>query len=173
MTVLTELQKLEPGQANEIGEQIGNILLDSGDSMQALAVFSGIAESNPADWKAQANLANAQQRAGNWTISLELWKRIFAMAPTAAKPGIRPPLLAAMARLGLHEQAFEFLSEEATRAESLTARREILQSGLAYASENRKLDEWRAVLASQRGAAWRQRSLASGAGRHVARGDIP
>lgn len=145
-----EIASRHPDQAGEMRRRTANVETDRGNADEALKIFQQLASEQPSDWHAVADLAVAEQRAGNWFRAFETWQRAVRLAPPDSRRGLRQSLLAAAARLRLHEKALESLEEAARREADPAVKREIFDDALAYARNNRVLELWRAKLEAGR-----------------------
>ena len=146
---LAELRKLadsQPDKAAEYQRRIGHLQLDSGQIDEGLATFETRWQSLPKDWQAAADLALAEQMAGNWFRALETWRRAYGLAPAGSRRSLHAPILNAAARLQLFDQGLDFLEEACAAERDGGAQAEVLREAAAFAVQNRVTGDWRARL---------------------------
>lgn len=149
-----------PEKSRTWQRQIGHIQLDTGAVDEGLATFEALAAGREDDWQAVADLALAEQRAGNWFRALETWQRACRLAPPDARAGMIPPVLNAAARLQLAVRGLEFLEELAAGAQDTRVREDLLREAARFAKTHSVTAEWRDRLdrrreAAPRDPAWR------------------
>lgn len=140
------LGEMAPERALEIRRKVGHLELDRGGFDEALRIFGAIQREQPNDWKAAADMALAQQMAGNWFEALEIWRKAYAMAPADARRGLRQPFLNATTRLQLFGRGLDFYEEISVAEKDPAARNQLLEEAAAYARENRVAEDWRSRL---------------------------
>ena len=148
-SAIEELRKLaeaEPAKSTNYQRRIGHLQLDSGKIEEGLATFENLAGAQAKDWQAVADLALAEQMAGNWFRALETWRRAYGLAPAGSRRGLRPPLLHAASRLQRTDQGFDFLEEACAAERDAEVRGELFREAAAFAVQNRAADNWRARL---------------------------
>ena len=146
---LTELQTLlarEPEKALEYRKRMGQLQLDDGRIEDGLATFNDVVESDPGNWQARADLASAEQRAGNWFRAVETWQQAWERAPGEARAGILPSLLNAATRLQRREDALDFFEKAISGESQPEWRDDLLREAARYASRNGVSANWQARL---------------------------
>jgi len=149
VTAIAELRKLaevQPEKAVEFQRRIGHLQLDGGQIDEGLATFEALGQSLPKDWQAAADLALAEQMAGNWFRALETWRRAYGLAPAGSRQSLHAPILNAAARLQLFDQGLDFLEEACAAERDGEVRAELLREAAAFAVQNRVAPDWRARL---------------------------
>ncbi len=140
------LREMAPERTLEIQRKVGHLQLDSGAFDEALRIFGAIRDEQPRDWKSSADLALAEQMAGNWFEALEIWKKAYALAPADARRGLRQPFLNATIRLQMFGQGLDFYEEASASEKDDSARTLLLQEAAAYAFDHRVTGDWRSRL---------------------------
>lgn len=151
--VLSALAERFPKEALDYRRRIGLLELDRGNAEGGLQIFVNLASQRVGEWQAIADLATAEQVAGNWFKALETWERAYGMAPAEARAGIRQPLLNAATRLQLYERALEFLDTATVQEKNAPAREDLLREAAAFAAQNRVAADWHDRLVSHLAAA--------------------
>lgn len=137
-----ELATLRPERMQECQRRIGLLEMDRGNADAGLKIFADLAADHPGEWQALADLAQAEQRAGNGFRAVETWEKAYGCAPSAARPGIRQPYLGATARLQLHERALDFFEAALVSEKETAAREGLLREAATYAVQNHLEDDW-------------------------------
>lgn len=140
------LGELAPERNLEVQRKIGHLELDRGNFDEALRIFETIRKEQSKDWKSAADLALAEQMAGNWYEALDTWRAAYDLAPADARKGLRQPLLNATIRLQLFAKGLDFYEEACLAEKDASMREQLLQEAAAYAQENRVAGEWRTRL---------------------------
>lgn len=156
------LLDLQPEKARTWQRQIGHLQLDMGAVDEGLATFEALAAGRDDDWQAVADLALAEQRAGNWFQALETWQRASRLAPPDARAGLIPPVLNAAARLQLAVRGLDFLEELAGGERDLRTREDLLREAARFAKNHQATAEWRDRLERRLEAAPQDRSWRMG-----------
>ena len=143
IALLKRLAELVPARAVEWQRQVGHVEIDRGNIGVGLAVFDDIRRRNLKDSQAAADLALAQQRAGNWFEAFETWQAAYELSAPEARRTARAAILNAATRLQLHRRALEFLERACAGERDPISRDEIVREASAYAAANGALEDWR------------------------------
>ena len=146
---LRRLAEIAPDRASEIERRIGHLELDRGRPEEAEKIFAALLSKDPADWQALADVAIAQQTAGDWFEALETWTKVWELAPPDRRRTIRSSILGAVARLQLQARGLAFLEQAILQERDPAARSELLRDAAAFAREQNVLDAWQAILTRQ------------------------
>lgn len=145
---LEALAEKFPAEAPAYRRRIGLLELDRGNGEAGLKIFSVLASQREGEWQALADLALAEQVAGNWFQAFETWHRAHTLAPAESRPGLRQPLLNAATRLQLQDRALDFLDAAALAEKNSAAREDILREAAAYAVQSGAASGWHDRLAA-------------------------
>lgn len=109
---LLELARLDPPNRAAYLRRLGQAYLQGGQIEEGLTTFRRIASENPGELDALHDLALAQQRANQWTESLETLKQLYTLSPAPRKRDVVTALLRVYDHLGLRPQAAELLFQQ-------------------------------------------------------------
>jgi len=146
---IAELHKLaeaQPDQSTDYQRRIGHLQLTNGKVEAGLATFENLATDRPKDWQSVADLALAEQVAGNWFRALETWRRAYGLAPAGSRRGLRSPILQAAARLQRTDQGLDFLEQACAAERDAEARGALFREAAAFAAQNQGAANWQARL---------------------------
>ncbi len=143
---LGKLAEAQPDQAVDYQRRSGRLQLDSGQIEAGLVTFEALWQRRPKDWQAAADLALAEQMAGNWFLALETWRQAHALAPVGSRRSLHAPILNAASRLQLYDQGLDFLEEACAAERAVDGQSELLREAATFAVQNRVTADWRARL---------------------------
>jgi thioredoxin-like negative regulator of GroEL len=156
---LERLAQWAPERSPEIRRRIGHLELDRANSEEARRIFQSLAKDSK-DWQAVADLALAQQMAGNWFEAFETWQRAYGLASSSARRTLRASILNAATRLQLHKRGLDFFERACVSEGDSMAREELFNEAAAYAIEHGIVDDWRSRLErrarTSTGESWRE-----------------
>ncbi len=142
ISAFRRLAELVPERNEEIRRRIGHLELDRGNNEEGLRIFQFLSQQSK-EWQAIADLALAQQMAGNWFDAFESWQRAYGLASPSARRTLRASILNAATRLQLFDRGLDFFERACVSEGDSTAREELLNEAAAYAVEHGLSAEWR------------------------------
>lgn len=146
ITALRRLAVLAPDRAGELERRVGHLELDRSRPEEAEKIFAAALQNAPADWQSMADLAIAQQSAGDWFEALETWTKAWDLAPPDRRRTIRASVLGAVTRLQLQARGFAFLEKACLQERDPAARSELLRDAALFAREQNALDVWQDII---------------------------
>lgn len=146
ITEWQSLAKLQPDRALEFRRRIGHLQLDSAQVEDGLATFAAISADQPNDWQSTADLALAEQMAGNWFRAMETWQHAYRQAPAPRRGELLPPILSSASRLQLYDPALDFLEDVCAAQTNTGERGQVLKEAARWAKQNNVVENWRARL---------------------------
>ncbi len=109
---LLELARLDTPNRSAYLRRLGQAYLQGGQVEEGLKTFRQIATENPGELDTLNDLAVAQQRANQWTESLDTLKQLYTLSPAPRKRDVVTALLRVYDHLGLRPQAAELLLQQ-------------------------------------------------------------
>ena len=106
---LRELVELNPAGRDGYLRQLAQLEGLSGNAREALRIFAELAQRNPGNPDALADLANAQERASKLVEALETWRKAHTVAQPQRKREFSASILRVLQRQAKHEEASDLL----------------------------------------------------------------
>lgn len=137
------LAGIDPDRSAEAQRRIGLLRLNQKAPDEAVAIFRQVQQGQPRDWRAMADLADAQQQAGEWFDALDSWLAAEKLAPPEARRNLRAAILTAAAHLQLKDRGLDFLEQACASEKDPSARHELARQAAAFAKEQDVVEAWR------------------------------
>lgn len=147
---LRALVDLNPAGRDGYLRQIAQLEILSGNIREALRIFQDLAQRNPGNPDALADLANTEERARQLPAALETWKKAHTIAPPQRKREFSASILRVLQQQEKHEEAADLLLRMADETPDEKEKSARFDELLLHAQQHSQLEWLREKLEQRR-----------------------